>query len=196
MKRPSDGVDLIKGIFFYIMNTEEIWKDVEGYEGLYQISNFGRVMSIKAERKVLKLQVNRYGYTNVMLHCKEKSEAFAIHKLVAVAFMGFDKSKKAILVKHKDFNMKNNHVDNLLISESIAGSKKDGVVKDRETGIFVTTIVLAGKTIYRQEFQTMQSANKAYRQNILKFINELREKGDNSFHQNKNSNKRKMYGFS
>ena len=173
---------LFGGIFFIMETNIEIWKDVEGYEGLYQVSNFGRVMSVKAERKVLKLNANRYGYTNVMLHFKNKTEAFAVHKLVAVAFMGFDKSKKAMLIKHKDFNMRNNHVDNLLISETTTGTKKDGVVKDRKTGIFVATIVLAGKTIYRQEFQKMQSANKAYRQNILKFIDELTEKGNKSFH--------------
>lgn len=192
MRRNTD----FSGVFLFIMETNnEIWKDVPGYEGLYQCSNLGRVVSTKQGRKILKLQINKYGYTNVLLHTKYKTEAFAIHKLVAITFLGFEKSQKASLVKHKDLDMKNNRVDNLIIKENKAGNKKDGVTKDQKTGIFVATIIIEGKTIYREEFQTKQSANKAYRQNILKFISELSQKSEESFSKDKKLNKTKSYGF-
>ena len=55
--------------------AQEIWKDIEGYEGLYQVSNFGRVKSLekidfsghKRKCKILKLALNRYGYAYLTL---------------------------------------------------------------------------------------------------------------------------------
>lgn len=53
------------------MNTVEVWKDVAGYEGAYQVSNFGR---IKRGNRVLKLTLrNTYMYAHLSLHGKQKT---------------------------------------------------------------------------------------------------------------------------
>lgn len=69
----------------------EIWKPVNGYEGLYEVSNFGNVMSLNykmtGKEKELK-QLNNYGYKFVILSTRDKKLAKAyIHKLVAEAFI-------------------------------------------------------------------------------------------------------------
>ena len=68
----------------------EIWKDIEGYEGLYQVSNMGRVKSLNfnktGEEKIMKL-VDGYGYLRVNLKHKGKSKMYQVHRLVAEAFI-------------------------------------------------------------------------------------------------------------
>lgn len=92
---------------------EEIWKDIKGYEGLYQISNFGRVKSLNyrntGKEQLLKPALNTTGYFCVML-CKPLKR-FLIHRLVAKAFI--PNPDNLPCVNHKDENPTNNHVDNL-----------------------------------------------------------------------------------
>lgn len=86
---------------------EEIWKCIDGYEGLYQISNFGNVK--KEGRFLFPSQAN--GYLNIALHKNKKSQNKAIHQLVASAFIKNPYKRKE--VNHKDGNRSNNYVDNL-----------------------------------------------------------------------------------
>ena len=85
---------------------EEIWKDVKGYEGLYQVSNFGNVKSL-IRNKILRLSNSHNGYRLVSLQRK----TFRVHRLVAEAFL--DNTEKLPFVNHKDENKQNNNVDNL-----------------------------------------------------------------------------------
>ena len=86
----------------------EIWKDIDGYEGLYQVSNFGRV---KRDNKLLHLNTNTYGYKHITL-CKDgKRKTVVIHTLVANAFI--DNPYKKPQINHKDGNKENNTVENL-----------------------------------------------------------------------------------
>lgn len=66
----------------------EIWKNIEGYEGLYQVSDQGRVKSLKYGReRILKPAPNSDGYLSVVL-CKDgKTKTHFIHRLVATAFI-------------------------------------------------------------------------------------------------------------
>lgn len=97
--------------------VEEIWKDIAGYEGLYQVSNFGRVKSLaklcghrpKGET-ILNIQDTR-GYKRVTLCKDNKLKKFQIHRLVAIAFIENPENKPCI--NHKDENKANNNVDNL-----------------------------------------------------------------------------------
>lgn len=72
------------------MDTE-IWKDIKDYEGLYQVSNMGRVKSLNFHRtgkeKVLKPIPNIHGYLYVHLCYKIKTKAYKVHRLVAEAFL-------------------------------------------------------------------------------------------------------------
>lgn len=102
---------------------EEIWKDIEGYEGLYQVSNFGRVKSLniikfnqfssyKHKGRVLKLQLNKQtGYMYVNLSKLKSYKTTSIHRLVAKAFIPNPENKSQ--VNHKDGNKFNNYVENL-----------------------------------------------------------------------------------
>lgn len=98
---------------------KEIWKDIEGYEGIYQVSNLGRVRSLDRKvwnyikkGRILKSHSNGHGYQNVSLHNENKIEKHAyIHILVAKAFIPNPENKKE--VNHKDFNKENNCADNL-----------------------------------------------------------------------------------
>ena len=90
---------------------EEIWKDIKGYEGLYQVSNLGRVKNIK-RNKVLKPLERKGGYVNVNLYDRNlKMKTLTIHKLVALAFI--ENISNYPCINHKDENKKNNRVDNL-----------------------------------------------------------------------------------
>lgn len=73
------------------MEIKEEWKDIEGYEGLYQISNYGRVKSLNYKRtgqeKILKLSKDKKGYFVINLSIKGKTKVFKVHRLVAKAFI-------------------------------------------------------------------------------------------------------------
>ena len=88
---------------------EEIWKDVKGYEGLYKISNFGRVWSIR--RKLFLKPVDK-PYLRVRLYSIDgTNKMFSVHRLVAEAFIPNPDNLPCI--NHKDENKMNNCIDNL-----------------------------------------------------------------------------------
>ena len=94
----------------------EIWKDIYGFEGKYQISNKGNVKSLKGthgeyREKILKLQKSEKNYLFVFLYKNGNPKKYWIHKLVANAFI--PNPKNLYLVGYKDGNTLNNNVDNL-----------------------------------------------------------------------------------
>lgn len=92
----------------------EIWKDVAGYEGLYQISTFGRVKSLPKngrDAKILKPSKTIWGYLDIQLCKNGKYHHERIHRLVASAFL--PNPNKLPQVNHKDFDRTNNQVNNL-----------------------------------------------------------------------------------
>lgn len=90
-------------------STEE-WKDIQGYENLYQVSSFGRVKSIIYNKIILPID-NGCGYFMVSLSKNLKTNYYFVHRLVAQTFIPnyFNLS----VINHKDENKKNNCVDNL-----------------------------------------------------------------------------------
>ena len=98
---------------------EELWKDVEGYEGIYQVSSLGRVRSLDRKvynyikrGRVLKPHDNGRKYQQVSLHNGNSCEKHCyIHILVAKAFIENPNGYKQ--VNHKDFDKTNNCVENL-----------------------------------------------------------------------------------
>ena len=88
----------------------EVWKDIKGYEGLYHISNLGRVKTVR-KNYIKKLYERPDGYTQVCLCKKGKVTTRRIHILVAKAFIPNPLNLPE--VNHKDENKTNNCVDNL-----------------------------------------------------------------------------------
>ena len=99
------------------MNEE--WRPVVGYEGLYEVSNTGRVRSLDRydnrncfrKSKVLSPVKDKYGYLLVNLYCNGKQHQMKIHRLVAEAFI--PNQDDLPQVNHKDEDKTNNNVTNL-----------------------------------------------------------------------------------
>ena len=94
---------------------QEIWKDVKGYEGLYQVSNLGQVKRLGNDRqmreKTLKGNKVKSGYMQVVLCKKGKSKPLYVHRLVAIAFIPNPNNHKEI--NHIDEIKTNNNFENL-----------------------------------------------------------------------------------
>lgn len=94
---------------------KQIWKDIEGFEGLYQVSNTGRVRSLNylhtGKTKVMKQNTDKDGYRNITLKNNNKCKTYFIHRLVALAFI--PNPLNLPQVNHIDENKTNNAVWNL-----------------------------------------------------------------------------------
>lgn len=98
---------------------EVVWKDVRGYEGIYQVSNYGEVLRLRSldsrghlrNSKILKQTKTKDGYMQLGLHKNGKEQKVLVHQLVAMAFL--DNPNNYVEVNHKDENKQNNSVSNL-----------------------------------------------------------------------------------
>ncbi len=124
---------------------EEIWEDVVGFEGFYQVSNIGRVKSIERyvnapvkgynslkNSKMLKPGVNTSGYLHVALYKYNIKSYHKVHRLVAKAFIENIENKSD--VNHKDGNKLNNNINNLEWNthlENMQHAKKNGLVRKK-----------------------------------------------------------------
>ena len=90
---------------------KEYWKPVVGYEGLYEVSNWGRVKSLKFGKERILKQSIRHGYYIVCLSKNGIVKSYYVHRLVAEVFLPNPNNYKE--VNHKDENKTNNVVTNL-----------------------------------------------------------------------------------
>ena len=95
----------------FMKNYDEEWKDVVGYEGLYKVSNYGRVKSLGRYKKIISGKLNIWGYSQVGLTKYGTKKMFSIHRLVAQAFIPNPENKPC--VDHIDTDRRNNSVNNL-----------------------------------------------------------------------------------
>lgn len=116
---------------------KEIWKDIKGYEGLYQISDLGRIYSIARKNTkggILKGS-KRNGYKTVVLWKNGKYKTYQIHRLVAENFIVNHKNKET--VNHKNGIKTDNRAENLewaTQSENIIHAWKTGLTKSFTLG--------------------------------------------------------------
>ena len=99
-------------------NIIEEWKEIEGFDGFYQVSNLGRVKSVgglcgtvKRKPHILKISKTKGGYERVRLQHNGKDITIRVHQLVAKAFVDNPLNKET--VNHKDGNKLNNVFTNL-----------------------------------------------------------------------------------
>ena len=94
---------------------EEIWKDIAGFEGLYQVSNLGNVKRLISERvfeeRLIGRSLDRYGYVKRVLSKGGKNHCFTEHRLVAMSFIENPNNKAT--VNHKNGIKTDNTVENL-----------------------------------------------------------------------------------
>ena len=98
------------------INFVETWKPVPGYDGRYEVSDWGRVRSLNPTGHqpsviYLRPKVGRGGYHVVRLYKDKVWREFGIHRLVLIAFVGLDADRRE--ANHKDGDKANNHLSNL-----------------------------------------------------------------------------------
>lgn len=128
---------------------EEIWKDIPEYEGLYQVSNLGRIKSLERKvltyngkskcykyvnERILKQNLTGRGYFKVVLCKNGKTKTILTHILVAKTFLGVSK----LQIDHIDGNKQNNILTNLEYvtpSENIIRAYKNKLISRKENKI-------------------------------------------------------------
>lgn len=166
---------------------QEEWRPVVGYEGLYEVSNLGRVKSLPRKwitgknivmshnGKILNQRIDAYGYLIVNFCCNGIEKRKKVHQLVAQSFLNHIPNGMNIIIDHIDNNKLNNNLINLqLVSNryNVSKGKKSsvgytGVRKNRNK--FRSSIQINGIRINLGTFNTAIEAHLAY-QNKLKEI--------------------------
>lgn len=154
-----------------MMNNMEIWKDIEGYEGKYQVSNLGRFFS-KKSNKILKPSNcgrGKNGYLFCGLYNNGKSKPHYIHIETAKYFIG--ERPHGLFVHHIDGNSLNNNVENLEYTTNSRNVAAAYDSKDRLTGAhkspsksgrYYATIWHKKKKHYLGMYDTEQEAHEVY----------------------------------
>ncbi|KAA6303118.1 MAG: hypothetical protein EZS26_000721 [Candidatus Ordinivivax streblomastigis] len=158
----------------------EAWKDVQGYEGIYQVSNFGRIKALsrtvqakagclrQIPETILKDEINYNGYRSIHLVKEGKRMRHRVHLLVWDAFGNGQRAGKKIVIDHINNDKTNCHISNLQLlpsrDNSIKGKKKDGHL----TGAYYNNYswfskIRIGKRIkHLGSFSSEIEAHKAY----------------------------------
>jgi len=170
---------------------QEIWKDVIGYENLYQISNLGRVKSLerivnrpnspyKKKEKILSEHLNN-GYLIVSLCKNSIRKSRTVHQLVAVEFLNHKPNGMNLVIDHINNIKTDNRVENLQIitqrencsKEKRGNSKYTGIYFCKSTNKWKARIRINDKRKYLGYFINEIEASNAYQNELKKIKNEL-----------------------
>lgn len=165
----------------------EIWKDVKGYEGIYQVSSLGRIKSLKRKvyykngridvkkEKILKATKNTSGYLSVDLCKNTIKKRRTVHQLVAIAFLNHNPCGHKLVVNHININKTDNRIDNLEIVTTRENSnrkhlkstsKYTGVSWNKLHNKWIAHIGLNGKTVHLGVFSDEYEAHLAYEKKL------------------------------
>ena len=124
-------IDIEGAIYF------EKWREVKGFEGIYNVSSFGRVKSLKFRKeKILKNGESSVGYCMVVLSKSCITFARTVHQLVAESFLGHAPCGFKLVINHIDFNKLNNFYLNFKIVTNRENSNKKHIKSSSQyTGV-------------------------------------------------------------
>lgn len=170
---------------------KEIWKDIVGYEGLYQVSSLGNVRSLdryvrntlKSERLVkgqlLRPAVSTSGYLQVGLHKEGVSKHNQLHQLVAKAFLEHVPNRNKTCIDHINGNKFDNRLENLQEISVRENSSKDkmgftsdyiGVCWFKRKKKWKAGIKINGKSIHLGYFHVELEASEAYQKRLTEYL--------------------------
>jgi len=163
---------------------KEIWRDIKGYEGKYEVSNLGRVKSLNYARRgkpnVVTPTLGKRGYFYVSLLILGVEKTRSVHQLVAEAFHDHTPCGMRLVVDHINGIKTDNRAVNIRIvthrencSLNKGTSKYNGVCWHKRANKWVAQIKISGKRIYLGLFQHEHDAHLAY-QNELSKINKTK----------------------
>jgi len=172
---------------------KEIWKSIPGYEGIYEVSDLGRVKSLSREikyknrtaiskEKLLKQRVGPVGYYEVGLHNTNKRKTKNIHQLVAMAFLNHTPDGYKIIVDHINNIRTDNRLENLQVISQRENNSKDrkggssaftGVNLCKQSNKYRAVIVINRKNFHLGRFDTEIEASEAYKKALTRINNGL-----------------------
>ena len=160
------------------MEQLEIWKDIPGYEGMYQASTKGRVKSFYNNKENLKKPtLLKTGYLGTTLKKNGKQKHFRFHQLVVMAFMNHRPDGMKIIVDHINHDKTDNRLENLRLVNNRQNSLSRKKNRDLPHGVlfqsskskpYFSQIWKNGKSHYLGSFTTAQEASQAYEQELNK----------------------------
>jgi len=165
----------------------EYWKYIKGYNRNYEISNYGRVKSVKyGKERILKNQLtgpkNRQ-YHSVGLHNENGQKMVLVHKLMAITFLNHIPNGRNIVVDHINNNQFDNTLGNIQIISHRENVTKDlkpglsqfvGVTLNRSTGKWISYIQIDNHKIYLGTFEDEMDAGIAYQEALLNLLKEVK----------------------
>ena len=168
------------------MVEKEEFRDIKGYEGHYQVSNFGRVKSLKKyggkNSRILK-SADSKGFRQVVLWLNRKSPSRKVHQLVAVAFLGHQVDGHNRVINHIDGDKANNHVSNLEIvthreNVSTCFRKNEGTFSSKYIGVswnkfakkWESYITIKKQRFYLGLFINEKEASNAYQKALKEHL--------------------------
>ena len=150
----------------------EEFRDVKGFEGLYQVSNLGRVKSLVRKKvpneRILRGGQCSSGYLTLNLRKDGKDKRRTVHQLVAMAFLSHVPCGNSVEVDHIDEDKLNNRLDNLQLLSSVehrgkgSSSKYTGVTWYKTSNKWLSNIRINGKMKHLGYFTDEIEASKAY----------------------------------
>lgn len=166
-----------------VPTLEEVWKEVKGFEGIYEVSSLGRVKSLgrvivthagverRIAEKLLNTPVNGEGYQQVSLSLEGTMYKKMVHQLVAEAFLSHTPNGMKVVVDHLNSVKTDNRVHNLNLTTQrdnlsrIGGtSKYVGVSWNTKDKKWRSVITIDGKTYYLGGFTDEVDAARAYQE--------------------------------
>jgi len=158
------------------MDTE-IWKEIDYYKD-YKISNLGNVKSLKfSKERILKYNITKSGYCQVILCKNGKTKEKKIHQLVAIAFLNHNIRGHEVVINHKNFIKTDNRAENLeLVTQRENTNRKHckssseyvGVYWNKKLNKWQSSILINKKSKYLGVFNIEIDAHLAYQKELTK----------------------------